>query len=99
MGMQVEVHLHAELARQAPDRRGVVLLDLPDGARVADVLLRFSLGKQQRIIVGVNGETAKLEEVLRDGARIDLLTPMAGGSLAQRHTWPTATGIASFTSI
>jgi sulfur carrier protein ThiS len=97
--MRVEVHLHAELARLAPEQRGVLKLDVPDGTRVADVLERFALGSQQRIIVGVNGEAASLEQELSDGARIDLLTPMAGGSPAQRHTWPTATGTASCTSI
>jgi sulfur carrier protein ThiS len=96
--MQVEVHLHAELARLAPEQRGVVKLDVPDGTRVVEVLQRFSLGRDQRIIVGVNGETAPLERELVEGARIDLLTPMAGGSPARRHTWPTATGIASCTS-
>jgi len=78
--VRVEVHLHAELARLAPDRRGVLTLDLPEGARVADVLQRLALGEQRRLIVGLNGEATQLEQVLPDGARIDLLTPMAGGS-------------------
>jgi sulfur carrier protein ThiS len=92
--MRVEVHLHAELARLAPEQRGVLRLDLPDGTRVADILQRLALGSDQRIIVGVNGEAAPLEQELIDGARIDLLTPMAGGSPARSHTWPTATGTA-----
>jgi sulfur carrier protein ThiS len=83
--MRVEVHLHAELARLAPEQRGVVNLDVPDGTRVGDVLLHFPLSKEQRIIVGVNGETAPLDQELVEGARIDLLTPMAGGSPARRH--------------
>ena len=37
---------------------------------------------RQRIIVGVNGEAARPEQELIEGARIDLLTPMAGGSTA-----------------
>ena len=81
--MQVEVHLHAELARLAPEQRGVLRIDVPSGTRVADLLGRFALGSDQRIIVGVNGEAARLEQELIDGARIDLLTPMAGGSLAE----------------
>jgi sulfur carrier protein ThiS len=80
--MQVEVHLHAELARLAPDQRGVLTLDVPDGARVADLLEQLALGTHRRVIVGVNGETAALDQQLPDGARIDLLTPMAGGSPA-----------------
>jgi sulfur carrier protein ThiS len=77
--MRVEVHLHAELARLTPEQRGVLRLDIPEGSRVADVLRQVPLDSEQRIIVGVNGQAAKLEQELVDGARIDLLTPMAGG--------------------
>ena len=78
--MHVEVHLHAELARLAPEQGGIVSLDLPEGTRVSDVLQRFALDEQRRrIIVGVNGQSAKPEQVLFEGARLDVLTPMAGG--------------------
>jgi sulfur carrier protein ThiS len=97
--MRVEVHFHAELARLAPERRGVLTLDVPEGTRVADLLGRFSLGPQRRIIVGLNGEAARLEQELVEGARIDLVTPMAGGSPGRSHVWRTATGIAYSTSI
>jgi sulfur carrier protein ThiS len=82
--MQVNVHLHAELARLAPDASGVLTLDLPEGAQVADLLEQLQLGTQRRIIVGLNGEAARLDQALVDGARIDLLTPMAGGSARAR---------------
>ena len=85
-GMQVEVHLHAELARLAPDQRGVLTLQLPDGAHVADLLEQLSLGPgtRRRVIVGLNGEAAGLDHELVNGARIDLLTPMAGGAARVR---------------
>lgn len=82
--MQVVVHLHAELARLAPDNRGVLTLDVPRGTRVADVLEHFALGPRRRIIVGVNGEAARTDQELVEGARIDLLTPLAGGSTQTR---------------
>jgi sulfur carrier protein ThiS len=97
--MRVEVHLHAELARLAPSQRGVLTLDLPEGTRVADLLERFSLDTGRHIIVGLNGEAAGLDQELVDGARIDVLTPMAGGSPDRSHVWRTATGIASCTLI
>jgi sulfur carrier protein ThiS len=90
--------LHAELARLAPEQRGIVVLDVPPGTRVADVLQRLALPGGQRVIVGIDGEAAPLDQELGDGARIDLLTPMAGGSPARRHTWPTVIGTASSTS-
>ena len=82
--MQVEVHLHAELVRLAPDTRGILTLDVPEGANVADVLEQLALDPQRRVIVGLNGESARLDQELADGARIDLLTPMAGGSARAR---------------
>jgi sulfur carrier protein ThiS len=84
--MQVEVHLHAELVRLAPDTRGVLTLDVPEGARVADLLEQLALDPQRRVIVGFNGETARPDQELVDGARIDLLTPMAGGSAQGRSS-------------
>jgi sulfur carrier protein ThiS len=84
--MQVKVHLHAELVRLAPDTTGVLTLDLPEGAQVADLLQRLALGPQRRIIVGVNGEAARMDQELVDGAQIDLLTPMAGGSARARSS-------------
>jgi sulfur carrier protein ThiS len=84
--MQVMVHLHAELARLAPEQRGVLTVDLPEGARVADLLEQLSLDSQRRIIVGLNGEAARPDQELVDGARIDLLTPMAGGSARTRSS-------------
>ena len=78
--MHVEVRLHAELARLAPEQRGILSLEVPEGARVGDILRRFALDEpRRRIIVGVNGESASPEQVLFEGARVDVLTPMAGG--------------------
>jgi sulfur carrier protein ThiS len=84
--MQVEIHLHAELVRLAPDTRGILRLDVPEGAHVADLLERLELDPQRRVIVGLNGEAARLDQELVDGARIDLLTPMAGGAAARARS-------------
>jgi sulfur carrier protein ThiS len=84
--MQVEVHLHGELVRLAPANAGVLTLELPDGAHVADLLEQLALGTPRRIIVGQNGEAAHLDQELVAGARIDLLTPMAGGSARVRFS-------------
>jgi len=82
--MQVKVHLHADLVLLAPDTRGVLTVELPQGAHVADLLEQLALGTPRRIIVGLNGEAAGMDQELVDGARIDLLTPMAGGSARAR---------------
>ena len=79
--MHVEVHLHADLERYAPTgRRGVLALELPVGAHVSDVLREVALPADRRVLVGLNGAAAHLEQVIEDGARIDLVPPIAGGA-------------------
>jgi len=39
-----------------------------------------TLPAERRVLVGLNGDAARLEQVLEDGARIDLVPPIAGGS-------------------
>ena len=79
--VRIEVHLHADLERYAPPgRRGVISLVLPIGAQVADVLREVALPPDRRVLVGLNGVAALPEHVLEDGARIDLVPPIAGGA-------------------
>ena len=79
--MRVSVHLHADLARLAPDdaRQGRVVFDLPTGAVVGDVLARLEVPRHRRVVIGLNGEAAALTAALNDGDRIDLVAPMSGG--------------------
>jgi hypothetical protein len=62
--MQVEVHVHAELVRLAPNNRGVLTVDVPEGAHVADLLQQLVLDTRRRVIVGLNGEAARLDQEL-----------------------------------
>jgi sulfur carrier protein ThiS len=81
MSVRVVVHLHAGLMRYAPTgSNGAIDVELPDGARVADVLARFSFVGAGRMIVGLNGEAAAPETLVPDSARIDLLQPISGGA-------------------
>jgi sulfur carrier protein ThiS len=79
--IRVDVHLHADLERYAPGaRRGVVALELPLGATVSDVLRALALPAERRVLIGLNGAAAQPEQVLEDGARIDLVPPISGGA-------------------
>jgi sulfur carrier protein ThiS len=82
MMLRVEVHLHGGLLRYAP--RGAVQREYPAGTRVADLLASFDFPAERRVIVGVNGQTAKLDDILPDGARIDLVPPISGGQHFER---------------
>ena len=81
MAIRVEVRLHAGLIRFAPDAstRGTYHRELPDGARVRDVLAGFGLPPERRVIIGVNGQAASADDLLTDGSKIDLVPPIAGG--------------------
>ncbi len=83
--MNIEVHLHGGLVRYVPDApRGVVRRELPAGSRVVDVLASFNLPPERRVIVGVNGQAASLDDAVADGARIDLVPPISGGEHSER---------------
>ena len=81
MTVRVEVRLHAGLMRYAPDPsgKGVYVREFADDACVRDVLTSFGLPTERRIIVGLDGESASFDTPLRDGVRLDLVPPIAGG--------------------
>jgi molybdopterin converting factor subunit 1 len=62
------------------------MLELADGATVADLLLGFrgrEVGREgfwDSIAVAVNQEYAKAEDLLTDGDEVALLPPVSGGS-------------------
>jgi sulfur carrier protein ThiS len=80
MTIRVLVHLHGGLLRFAPEPgRGPFGREFPDGARVADVLASFTLPADRSVIIGMDGQTVAIDDLLHDGARIDLVPPIAGG--------------------
>jgi sulfur carrier protein ThiS len=83
--MNIEVHLHGGLVRYVPDApRGVVQREMPTGSRVVDLLASFAFPPERRVIVGINGQKAGLDDAVVDGARIDLVPPISGGEHSER---------------
>jgi sulfur carrier protein ThiS len=82
MTVRVVVQLHAGLLRYAPEPsgRGTYVREFADDACVSDVLASFGLPPERRIIIGIDGESASVDARLHDGARIDLVPPIAGGA-------------------
>jgi sulfur carrier protein ThiS len=79
--IRVEVRLHAGLLRFAPDQSscGIYQREFADGALLKDLLASFGFPVDRRIIIGVDGQSASADDPLRDGSRIDLVPPIAGG--------------------
>lgn len=77
----VNVQLYTIL-RHRPDgqTRGRLLLELRDGATVADVLRELDVPDDLPIVIAVNDELADPSVVLRDSDSIELSPAVAGGS-------------------
>lgn len=55
-------------------------VELPDGARVADLLQRYEQRVFRSAAVAVNQEYAPLDHALREGDEVALLPPVSGGA-------------------
>lgn len=75
--MRVTVHYRAQL-RQAIGRPSEQL-DVAIGATVGDLLKRLGERSTAGLLVFVNDEQADATQPLRDGDRVTVLAPMAGG--------------------
>ena len=80
--IRVAVCLHAELARSMPNGSSLLEVTLPGGSTVGDLLRLGGVSRERRLIIGVNHELAAPNMVLSEGDRVDVMTPMAGGSSA-----------------
>jgi molybdopterin synthase sulfur carrier subunit len=77
--MQVEVRLYANLRKYAPGRDPVLLMELAEGALVSDLLRTLRIGEDVEVVLLVNGRPGKREGALREGDRIVMFPPVAGG--------------------
>jgi len=79
--MKVDVVLFAHLASFQPDGQGGRHsrgFDLAEGTTIADVIASIGLPDQPRVIF-VNNRHADEATVLRDGDRLAIFPPVAGG--------------------
>lgn len=78
-GMQVRVRLFAALRERAGT--GEVELELPEGARVADVITRLGdVVGGVPVVLALNQEYADDQAELRPGDELALIPPVSGGS-------------------
>ncbi|MDR7867037.1 MAG: MoaD/ThiS family protein [Sporomusaceae bacterium] len=78
--MRLEIRLYATLRQAVPaSPDGVVPLDIPDGATVAQVLGLIKIDPADVRMIMVNGVAAELGQTLRDGDRLGLFPPLGGG--------------------
>ena len=78
--INVRVTLFADLRRfLTKGVEGAQTYVLPAGSTVADLLATIGIPADDEVTVGLNGEQAARENVLRDGDDAVMFSPMEGG--------------------
>ncbi len=80
--MKVELNLFASLARYAPDKTGShghLVLVAAEGTTIMELLNSLELPIDKIKMIFLNGLHATGDEVLREGDRIGVFPPVAGG--------------------
>jgi uncharacterized protein len=68
--------IRVEVIQAWPRRFESGTVMLPEGATVAEAIAAAGLGPGGHVAVAVHGEKAALDDVLRDGDRVELLRPL-----------------------
>jgi len=79
--IEVEVRLYATLRRYGSET-GIgepMILQMPEGSRLADLLARLNVPKDEVKTAFVNSRRQEEDYQLRDGDRVALFPPVAGG--------------------
>ena len=79
--MKVEVHLHATLRLETRERGGqIISVDMPENSTINDLLnyLEIDIDPAQMLFVR-NGRTTELDNKLKDGDVVNLMTAVSGG--------------------
>ena len=79
--MKIEINLYASLAPYSPvgEGRGPRILEVEPGATIWEILKRLGVPLESVKIIFLNGVHAEGGEVLKEGDRIGVFPPVAGG--------------------
>ncbi len=77
--MEIQLQLYSILRDKLPrDAKGSAVLQLDDGAKLADIL--DGLGIKQRVVISVNGTlVSDTSHPLSDGDEVKMFTSISGG--------------------
>ena len=77
--MVVTLKLFADLRKYLPNRGEPLEVEVAQGVVVADLLDRYHVSREHRLICFVNGRHAGTDQRLRDGDVLSVFPPVAGG--------------------
>ncbi len=79
--MRVQVKLYGTWRGRFPNYRHSqgIEVEVPDGARVKDLLARLNIPQSQGALVILDGRVLRADEPLRGGIQVDVLQAVGGG--------------------
>lgn len=79
--MRITVKLYASLSSLIPQNASAdgAIIDVKDGTKVNELLEELRIPKDSIKIVFLNGVQSKGDEVLKEGDRLAVFPPIAGG--------------------
>jgi molybdopterin synthase sulfur carrier subunit len=80
--MKVEIKLCASLAKYAPDKpgsQGTVSINVPEGKTIGEMLEGLKVPLEFVKIVFLNGVHSDMNQPLKEGDRVGVFPPVAGG--------------------
>ena len=79
--MKVEVHLHATLRLENEESGGqIITVDLPEGSSIKNLLEQLAIDIDPvHMLFVLNGRTSGLDQILKDGDVLNLMTAVSGG--------------------
>jgi len=77
--MKVRVELQAYLEQYSPNGNDLFDYELPEGARVQDLVVKLGMPTELASVIIVGNTNADPSHELREGDRVTLIPPLAGG--------------------
>ena len=79
--MEIELKLYASLARHMPDGMGAkpCIVEISEGTRIRELLTHLDVPVNAVKLIFLNGIHAGADEILKEGDRLGVFPPVAGG--------------------
>jgi sulfur carrier protein ThiS len=77
----MRVRLYGTLSQQVPGYQHSqgIEVEMPDGARVKDLLARLAISESHGAVVAIEGRLLKADDTVGDRAPLHVLQPLPGG--------------------
>jgi len=79
--MKVNLSLYASLASHLPEKctANSCTMELAAGTSIRELLDQLNIGIDEPKVMFINGVHARLDDIIKDGDRVAIFPPIAGG--------------------